>query len=47
MNSAAVSVGGENIINDNQFVILDNGMSLAMAPMKSFGVFLKNLYKKH
>lgn len=47
MNSAGVAVGKDSIVSDNQFVILDNGMSLAMAPMKSFGLLLKNLYKNH
>lgn len=47
MNSASVGLGDDKFVNDNQFVILDNGMSLAMAPMKVFGNFLKSLYQKH
>lgn len=36
MNSAAPTFGKSSIASGNQMVILDNGMSLAMAPMDSF-----------
>ena len=41
VNSRAVSIGGKQVSTGLQTVIFDNGMSLAMAPEKSFIEIMK------
>jgi hypothetical protein len=47
MNSQDTKLGGSDIAAGNQMVILDNGMSLAMAPMDSFEKLILALNADH
>ena len=47
INSKASGLGSAPLSSGHQMVILDNGMSLAFAPKKSFMALVNNLYKNH
>ena len=47
INAEAANLGAAKITNGNQNLILDNGMSLAMAPMSAFKNLLVSLKKNH
>ena len=47
VNAEAAKLGSATLSQGNQNLILDNGMSLAMAPMNVFRNLLVNLKKNH
>lgn len=47
INGKDVKFGDQALVSHHQQYILDNGMSLAMVPKKSFLAMVKTLYQKH
>lgn len=47
VDNSGVKLGGAPVSQKHQQVILDNGMSFAMAPQSSFFTFVTNLFKNH